>query len=225
MAAQAQEYFFKLLLSRELVREALSDVYEATVFEKDDQDISDGMDWKISETAKWLIGRYYRASSTIWDFWKIGPDDMYSLSHLLFWIEISGQKWLYDRIEAANLNSSGIVFQILSRFVEKNIWISDEIFTVFRASQSKEDMELILSTEITYIFQSLEKSIREHLSSYRSILEILQRKADFLDENEIRELQKNLEDFTMNLVRDLEQIPKITDLEGKFENFWGNIAR
>ncbi len=52
MAAQAQEYFFKLLLSRELVREALSDVYEATVFEKDDQDISDGMDWKISETAK-----------------------------------------------------------------------------------------------------------------------------------------------------------------------------
>ncbi len=86
-------------------------------------------------------------------------------------------------------------------------------------------MELILSTEITYIFQSLEKSIREHLSSYRSILEILQRKADFLDENEIRELQKNLEDFTMNLVRDLEQIPKITDLEGKFENFWGNIAR
>jgi hypothetical protein len=66
---------------------------------------------------------------------------MYSLSHLLFGTEIQGQKKLYERIRAAEMESSGLAFQILTKFVEKNVRIPDENFAIFASSQTKEEME------------------------------------------------------------------------------------
>jgi hypothetical protein len=65
MASKAQNYFYTLLLGRELVREALSDVYEATVFQADDRDVSDGNFWKIDDSLKGMIKRFFQASNSI----------------------------------------------------------------------------------------------------------------------------------------------------------------
>lgn len=123
------------------------------------------------------------------------------------------------------MESSGLVFQILSKFIEKNVRIPDENFAIFVSSQTKEEMELLLSSGITRIFQALEVAIRKNINSHRSIIENLLRKPDFLDDTELKELQDSLKTFVENIVQEIVQLPEVTLLEGKFEKFWGQIAR
>lgn len=84
MASQAQKFFYTLLLGRELVREALSDVYEATAFQTDNRDVSDGNFWNVDDSLMGMLRNHFQASNTARGYWKISPEDMYSLSHLLF---------------------------------------------------------------------------------------------------------------------------------------------
>lgn len=109
--------------------------------------------------------------------------------------------------------------------MEKNVRIPDEKFPIFFSSQTKEEMELILSPGIARIFQSLEAAIRENIGSHRDIMEKILRKPDFLDEAELEELRFSLETFVGKITSDIEQLPEVTALEGKFENFWGKIVR
>lgn len=65
MAYQSQKYFFTLLIGRELVREALSDVYEATVFDADDRDVSDGNSWKVNDPLKNRLLNIFQSSGMV----------------------------------------------------------------------------------------------------------------------------------------------------------------
>jgi hypothetical protein len=71
----------------------------------------------------------------------------------------------------------------------------------------------------------LEAAIRKNIASHRSVMERVLRKPDFLDDAELGELRASLEDFVKKISQDIEQLPEIAALEGKFENFWSNIAK
>ncbi|MDD2745440.1 MAG: hypothetical protein PHU93_02785 [Candidatus Gracilibacteria bacterium] len=224
MFTQAQQYFYSLLLKRPLVRESIRDIFEATLYVHDDVDISDAKSWQPFSSSPGILDIFSKKGNML-EKWDISPEDSASLTQLFFGTRIESSEALFQKIDASESFHHGLVFRIIQQAVLKNIQISDDLFVIFISSQTKEEMELIMSEIVVTMLQILESEIRNEISSYQSFTEKISQNKDFLDDTELQELTTYLVFLVTKISETIEKDETIQEGERKFQSFWKNLPK
>lgn len=238
-----ENYFFGLVLKKEVTKHALEEIYEILI--KANDEIEDDLTKATSDENAWLFidfsnleGNFSRKihfshGISQYLFWKYEPlkwleaNNQIYIWKLFFWSDFSGIENMNDYIQMNILNDiekfrtlslekQWLVFNIIFSIIENLLNLNDDEFTNFLMNQQKENVEIDLLYVIEKALKLFEENSRENLLSFRSIMEKIHSE-NFLSDEELEDFKTKTVLLSKELIKEYTTHPIITDGIKKFE--------
>lgn len=246
-----ENYFFELILKKEITKHALKEVYEVLI--KANDDIEDDLE-RASRNDNPLLSIDFsnnkggliptiRLNSKIaqYLFWKyeslewIQDDDRIYIWKLFFGIDFSDIEHIHEHIQvnmlgniqnfrSMSLEKKWLVFHIIFSIIENLLNLEDEEFVTFLMNQQKETLEIDLLYIIEKALKLFEVNARYTLLSFQSILEKIH-SDDFLTDDELQQFKAEVILLSDGIIEEYKTQPIITDSIKKFEQIRNNFKK